>query len=124
MCIDDNPKLTAAWDKLVRMQPDMELVGVLHAADQLVDRARDLRPHVVLLDLTMEGRDPLDAAAELARTAPEARILIYSGHSDRALVDKAMDAGAWGFVGKHDEPDRILEAIRAVARGETFLGEC
>lgn len=121
LCVDDNAKLAAAWDMLVRMQPDMELAGVLESADTLVARALELRPDVVLLDLTMDGRDPLDAAAELRRTLPSARVLIYSGYSEQALIDRAMDAGAWGFVCKDDEPDRILAAIRAVARGETAL---
>jgi two-component system response regulator DesR len=121
LCVDDNPKLTAAWDRLVGQQPDMEIVGLLHSADDLVPRAIELKPDVVLLDLTMDGRDPLDAAVELARVAPAARILIYSGHNDQDVIDRAMDAGAWGFVGKDDEPTRILEAIRAIAGGQTFV---
>jgi two-component system response regulator DesR len=121
VCVDDCTRLTEAWARLFDQQPDLQMVATLTSADGLLEAAGKARPDVVLMDLTMEGRDPLEAMAELVRLNPDVRVIICSGHSDPALVDRVMDAGAWGYVGKAEEPDRIMDAIRRVAGGQTVM---
>lgn len=121
LCVDDSRELTSAWTRFFALQPDIETVGVLDRADTLGPTVSSLSPDVVLLDLSMDGRNPLDAVEELSRTNPDVRVLICSGCTDAAQIARAMDAGAWGYVDKSEEPQQVLEAIRRAARGETTL---
>jgi two-component system response regulator DesR len=121
LCVDDSARLTAAWQRLFQRQPDLEMVASLPSADDLVATVKDRKPDVVLMDLTMAGRDPLDAMSELARVEPDVRVLVCTGLTDPVLVERAMDAGAWGFVTKVEDPDRIIDAIRRVARGQVVI---
>jgi two-component system response regulator DesR len=121
LCVDDSARLISAWTRLFERQPDLEMVASLNSADELVERARDLKPDVVLMDLTMAGRDPLEALRELATATPEVRVIVCSGHTDPSVIDRAVDAGAWGYVPKIQEPTRIMDAIRTVAGGQMVL---
>ncbi len=96
----------------------MECVGVLESADALVETVLANGPSVVLLDLTMPGKDPLMAIREVAAAAPACRVLAFSGYDGPARIDNIIDLGAWGLVSKDSEPATIVEAIRRVARGE------
>lgn len=119
--MDDNDRLREAWRRLLDLQPDFEVVGALDRADTLLDAAKTLAPHVILLDLTMDGDDPLATLARLFRAQPSARCLVCSGEGDPRVIEAALDAGAWGFVGKHEDPSRVADAIRRVARGEMVI---
>lgn len=121
VCCDDSDRLTAAIERLLNMQPDIEVVGTLGSADALVDSVRELKPNVVLMDLTMAGREPLKAVADLVECCPESKVIVYSGHSDPRAADAAIEAGAWGYVHKHDAPDQLISAIRRVVKGEVVL---
>jgi DNA-binding NarL/FixJ family response regulator len=121
LCVDDSPRLTAAFVKLIALQPDMEPVGVLHRADGLVAEAAQRRPDIVLLDLTMEGQDPIAALAEMTDRDDHVRVIVFSGVSDERLIEEAMNAGAWGYVDKAQDPGRVLDAIRRVGAGEVVL---
>jgi two-component system response regulator DesR len=123
MCVEDHPRVVAAIQKLLDMQPGIEVVSVLPRADGMLDAVKRDEPDVVILDLTMVGRDPLDTLAELSRAVPDIRVIIYSGSSDPQLISRAIDAGAWGYVCKGDDPKRIVDAIRAVARGEMLFDQ-
>lgn len=96
----------------------MACVGVLDSADALIERVLEARPDVVLLDLTMPGKDPLMAIRELAVAAPWCRVLAFSGYDDDERMMNIAAAGAWGLVSKDADPTRVTKAIRRVAAGE------
>jgi len=118
LCVDDSRDIGALCRRLVDAEPDMECVGVLESADALVETVLANGPSVVLLDLTMPGKDPLMAIREVAAAAPACRVLAFSGYDGPARIDNIIDLGAWGLVSKDSEPATIVEAIRRVARGE------
>ncbi|MCC6661667.1 MAG: response regulator transcription factor [Phycisphaerales bacterium] len=121
LCVDDNAKLRAAWERLLAREPDVDLVGVLSTADDLVETASNKGADIVLLDLSMEGKAPLDAVAEMARDCPGVKVVIYSASSAPDMVDRAVAAGAWGYVDKLADPDQVIDAIRRVFGGEVVL---
>ena len=73
---------------------------------------------IVVLDLTMPGRTPLEALGELSRTNPGVRTIVFTGHDDPSTITAAADAGAWGLVSKMGEPGDLIKAVRRVAAGE------
>lgn len=121
LCVDDNPLVVEALALKLGLLGGFDWLPPVDDADRLVEAVRVLQPDIILLDLDMPGRDPLDALAELARLGTAARVLIFSGHTRADLVERAIDAGAWGFIGKHSDVETIVSAIRSVARGEFLL---
>lgn len=114
--VDDNERLTAAWARLIAQQSDMRLAGTLHRADELIEFVSRGDVDIVLIDLTMDGRDALDAIAELGKVSPSTRVVVCSGQSRDPWEHRAKEAGAAEFVDKIEAPATILETIRRVAR--------
>ncbi|MBY0308252.1 MAG: response regulator transcription factor [Phycisphaerales bacterium] len=122
LCVDDGPDMTAMLRLNIESDPAMRCVGCLASADHLLDEVRRQNPppDVVLLDATMPGKDPLEALRELDAAFPRVRTIILSGDSDAAFIDRVFAAGAWGYVSKGDEPGTVLQAVRAVAKGNVW----
>lgn len=116
--VDDEPRLRECWERLIRAQTDMMLLRSLRSADDLIQTV-PAEDSIVLLDLSMPGRDPLDAAAELRDRRPRCKVIVYSGYSDPRTAREAIAAGAWGLVDKLTPANDILDAIRRVASGGT-----
>jgi two-component system response regulator DesR len=120
LCVDDNPLVVDALALKLSLLGGFEGLAPVSDASRLVEEVMRQAPDIVLLDLDMPGRDPLEALGELAAIST-ARVLIFSGHTRPDLVDRAIDAGAWGFVSKHADVETIVAAIRRVAGGEFLL---
>src|SRR6202043_692 len=82
---------------------------------------REQRPTLVILDLNLPGLGGIEVIARLKIADPEARILVLSMHDDRIHVTRALQAGAAGYVSKTIPPEELLEAIRRVAGGRTYV---
>jgi DNA-binding NarL/FixJ family response regulator len=122
LCVDDNDMVAEAIRIKVRMAEGVSWLGRLADAGNLVETARELCPDVVLLDIDMPGKDAFVALEELASVCPEARVLMLSGHVRADLLDRAVEAGAWGYISKGDGIDSIIEGIRLVATGQFAMG--
>jgi DNA-binding NarL/FixJ family response regulator len=122
LTVDDAPDLAEFIRRLVRREPDMECVGTLACADNLVQEAQRLNADVVLLDLSMPGVDPLSVCPDLLKAA-ECRVVVMSGRDDPETIDRVRAAGASGFVSKDADPGEILAGVRAVGAGETYFKE-
>jgi len=127
LCVDDAKDITCSLDWCIRAERDMESAGCLYSANDLRAEVDRKRPDVILLDMHMPGKDPLEALRELTAAggsgaAGSVRVIAYSGRDDQTAVDSAIEAGAWGYVSKDTEVPRLLEAIRAVARASVPFG--
>jgi DNA-binding NarL/FixJ family response regulator len=115
---DDHAMVRAGLRALLDAQPDMEVVG--EAEDGLVieTRCRELRPDVILMDVTMPGRGGIAAVADVRRASPRTRIIVLTMHEDEAYVRLAASAGVDGYVLKRALAGELVAAIRAVHAGE------
>lgn len=118
LCVDDSPDLAEVLGIMVAEEDDLEHVGTLHDAQGLLDAIQRSAPNVVVIDLGMAGKKPLVAIREACEKFPQTRSLVFSGHDAADDIDGALEAGAWGFVSKHDDPGALIDAVRRVARGE------
>jgi len=118
---DDHTLVRAGLRRLVDSFDGIEVVGEASSADEVVQRARQMVPDVVLLDVSMPGRSGFDALAELRENQPDISVVIMSMHDDSLHVREAMQRGASGFVVKEAAPAELEVAIRAAAAGRTFL---
>jgi DNA-binding NarL/FixJ family response regulator len=114
LLVDDNDDLAEALAMIIEDEPDMTCVHRLNSADELMPTLDKHRPDVVLLDLSMPGRDPLDALGEASSAFPDVRIIMLSGYQDPALMDTALERGAWSYVCKSGDIAEILKSVRTV----------
>ena len=118
---DDHTLIRAGLRRLVEAFDGVEVVGEAANADEVVIRTRDVVPDVVLLDLSMPGRNGFEALDELRRVAPDTAVVIMSMHDDTAHVREALARGARGFVVKEAAPAELEIALRAAFAGRVFL---
>jgi DNA-binding NarL/FixJ family response regulator len=118
---DDHPVVRDGLRAMLATQPDMELVGEAATGTEAVERARALRPDVVLMDLQMPKLDGPAAIATLRQQAPEVRVLVLTTFGTDADITRAVDAGATGYLLKDAPREQLFGAIRAAARGEAVL---
>jgi two-component system response regulator NreC len=121
MIADDHAILRAGLKMLVNAQADMEVVSEAPDGERAVQVARETRPDVALLDLTMPGVGGMNALREMARDCREIRVLVLTMHDDPAYLRSALAAGAAGYLLKRAVDAELLAAIRAVHRGGIFV---
>ena len=120
LIVDDHPLTREALAGLLE-QHDFGVVGQAGDGEQAVDLARQLMPDLVLLDLSMPGLNGLEALPRLREAAPDCEVVVLtaSGTEDNLLA--AIRGGAAGYLLKTEPPERLIEFLRAVTRGEAAL---
>ena len=121
MIADDHALLRAGLKMLVNAQADMEVVSEASDGEKAVQTARETRPDVALLDLTMPRVGGMKALQEMARDCRETRVLVLTMHDDPAYLRSALAAGASGYLLKRAVDAELIAAIRAVHRGGIFV---
>jgi DNA-binding NarL/FixJ family response regulator len=119
--VDDHVLVRSGMRALLDAQPDFEVTGEASDGAEGVELALRSRPDVVLMDLAMPVLDGIEATRRILAAGSKARILVVSSHDDDGLVLRALRAGATGFFLKDAAADRLAEAVRAVAKGDTLL---
>lgn len=120
--VDDHPLFRDGVVGLLRATPDTEVVGIGGSGTEAVALAAELRPDVLVLDLHMPGGGGVEATRRIRAADPDARILVLTMDDADARVVDAVRAGARGYLLKESEPEELLHAIAAVARGEAVFG--
>jgi DNA-binding NarL/FixJ family response regulator len=118
---DDQTLVRDGFRMILDAQDDIQVVGEAADGFEAVERARELRPHVVLMDVRMPGRDGLEATRELLRESPKTHVLILTTFDLNEYVYEAMRAGASGFLLKDIPRSQLIEGVRTVAGGEALL---
>jgi DNA-binding NarL/FixJ family response regulator len=119
---DDHPLFREGVASLIGRTDDMALVGEVATGEEAVCLADDLLPDVVLMDLKMPGMGGTEATRRIVGRSPHIGVIVLTMFEDDESVFAALKAGARGYVLKDADRGMLLEAIRAVARGEALLG--
>jgi DNA-binding NarL/FixJ family response regulator len=123
LCVDDHGFLIQGLQARLAVEPDMEFVGALPSATNLLDHIKRTGADIVMLDIDMPGRDVFEAIDDLRRRLPEVRSILLSAHVRDQYIDAAYRAGAWGYLTKGDPTDIVIEAIRKVYAGEPAFSD-
>jgi DNA-binding NarL/FixJ family response regulator len=118
---DDHGIIREGLGRLIEALEDIELVGVAADGAEAVERAREVAPDVVLMDLDMPRMDGIEATRRILEDRPETSVLVLTSFSDRPRILGALDAGASGYLLKDAASDDVADGIRAAARGEAPL---
>jgi two-component system, NarL family, response regulator LiaR len=120
--VDDHRVVTRGLRLFLESFPDVRVAGVASSGEELLRRVGEWRPRIVILDLLMPGGiDGIETARRLREVAPEVRVVALTASIDEARMDGILRVGACGYVRKDADPEVLLDAVRAVARGKTFI---
>ena len=120
---DDHPVVRKGLQTCLARQGRLRIVGEAADGDEALRKARELRPDVVLMDISMPGLNGLAVTEVLRREAPEIKVLVLSVHNNKDYIFRVIQAGAHGFVSKEAPPEELLKAIESVYEGEPFFSE-
>jgi two-component system, NarL family, response regulator NreC len=118
---DDHSLVRKGFRRMLEDETDLEVIGEAVNGLDAVQKARDLQPDVLVMDMSMPELDGVQATREVARHVPNTRILILSMFSDDAYVSNSLGAGASGYMLKDAVDNDLPRAIRAIADGNSYL---
>ena len=121
LLVDDDALMRAGLDAIFSSDDAIEVVGEASDGRLAVERVRGLRPDVVLMDVRMPDVDGIAATREVVAVAPDARVVILTTFEDDEYIFGALTAGASGFLLKRTSPELLIDAIKAVAAGDSLL---
>lgn len=119
--VDDHSVVRAGLRHLLESDPTVEIVGEAATAAEGVQRAADLQPDLVILDVSMPGASGLAVIGRIREVSVKSRVLILSMYSDPEYVRESDNLGAAGYVLKDDASSELPDAIAAIKRGERFV---
>ncbi|MBI2992657.1 MAG: response regulator transcription factor [Gammaproteobacteria bacterium] len=121
LLVDDHAVVRAGYRILLERAGDIVLAGEAESGEQAYRLYTELKPDVVVMDISLPGIGGFEAIRRIIARDPRARILVFSMHEDTVFVDQAVNAGARGYITKNSAPAVLVEAIRRIAAGESYL---
>jgi DNA-binding NarL/FixJ family response regulator len=121
LCVDDHPVVRDGIAAIINLQPDMVLAGAAATGDEALERFFELRPDVALVDLQLPDMSGFDLIKKIKDKSPNARIIVLSSHEGDVDIQRALEAGAQGYVAKGIVRGELLETIRSVHAGKRRL---
>jgi NarL family two-component system response regulator LiaR len=120
--VDDHRVVTRSLKAWLESFPDIKVVGIAVSGEELLQHLAEWNPDVILQDLLMPGGiDGIETTRRILQAAPSARVIALTASVDEARMMGVLRAGAVGYVRKDAEPETLLAAVRAVARGKTYI---
>jgi DNA-binding NarL/FixJ family response regulator len=121
LCIDDHPVVRDGIAAIINLQTDMMLTGAAATGGEALERYFELRPDVTLVDLQLPDMSGFDVIKKIRDKFPNARIIVLSSHEGDVDIQRALEAGAQGYVAKGIVRGELLETIRSVHAGKRRL---
>lgn len=118
---DDHAMFRAGIKALLEADSRITVVGEASTGDEAVDRARELKPDVVVMDLSMPDSNGLEATRRIVALELDTKVLVLTVHAEEEYLVPVVDAGASGYLTKTSADTDLTEAIKVVARGQVFL---
>jgi DNA-binding NarL/FixJ family response regulator len=118
---DDHPVVRKGLQSCLARQDGIKVVGEAADGEEALQKALELAPDVVLLDISMPRKDGLAVTGALRKAAPQVKVLILSVHSNKEYLFRIIQAGAHGYVSKEASPEELMRAIESVNNGEAFF---
>ena len=117
LIVDDHPVFRAGLTGLVNLEDDLIVCGEAHDAAQAMHLLEELRPDVMLMDMSLPGKNGLDVLKDIGTLSPQTLVLIISMHDETLFAERVIRAGGRGYIMKVEGPDKIILAIRKVLSG-------
>lgn len=119
--VDDHPMAQAGTRHFLNAYPDMELVGVASSGEEAVPLCKQLQPDIVLMDVVMPGMDGIAATKALKLTVPTTKVIVVTSWGEADVVQRALQAGASGYLLKNASATELVQAVRNAYRGRPAM---
>ncbi|EIC30362.1 MULTISPECIES: response regulator [Methylomicrobium] len=121
LLVDDHAVVRAGFRLLLASVEAIEVVAEASRCEEACKLYDDFRPDVVVMDLSMPGIGGLEGIRRITARDPEAKILVFSIHDEKVYVERALAAGAKGYITKSSAPEMLITAVQAIAGGEDYI---
>src|SRR6202790_3603851 len=121
--VDDHPLFRERLSELITNELDMEVCAEAEDAQQAIDLIRNTSPDLAIVDITLKGSSGLELIKSIKALSIGVPVLVLSMHDESLYAERALHAGATGYITKHQAADEVLSAIRRVLAGEVYLSE-
>ncbi|MGN6437328.1 MAG: response regulator [Agriterribacter sp.] len=118
---DDHPEVRNAWSAFLAEQENMTVVALCTDGIEVVKAVADHQPDIVLMDINMKQTSGIDATKIITQQHPNAKVIAVSLHGSALYIKKMIDAGAKGYIIKHNVAEELLEAIHDVYNGKLYF---
>jgi DNA-binding NarL/FixJ family response regulator len=121
--VDDHPLFRERLAQLINHEPDMEVTGEADTAKDAIQLIRNTSPDLAIIDITLKESSGLELVKSIKALSIGVPVLVLSMHEESLYAERALRAGATGYITKHQAADEVLAAIRRVLAGEVYLSE-
>lgn len=121
LLVDDHAMFRAGLRALLESETGFQVVGEASSGEEAVERTLELKPDVVLMDLSMPGSNGMDATRRISALGLSTRVLVLTVHAEEEYLVPVVEAGASGYLTKTSADRDLIEALRVVARGQVYL---
>ena len=119
--VDDHAVVRAGFKMLLAAGDTIEVIGEASRGEQAIPLYQELRPDIVVMDLSMPGMGGLETIRRIVQRDSEALVLVFSVHHEQVYVNRALSAGAKGYITKNSAPEILTEAIISILRGDRYV---
>ncbi|MGF1612841.1 MAG: response regulator [Gammaproteobacteria bacterium] len=121
LLVDDHSQLHQALQAWLAEEPNIAIMGVARDTEEVIERVRDHAPAVVIVDVNITQLNGVNATESILAASPESKIIALSTHVGKPAVDDLLRAGATAYILKADAPGELVQRIRAIMRGDSYL---
>ena len=123
LIVDDHPLVRQGLSELISHEPDLEVCGEASAAGEAFQKVQSTRPDLVLIDLSLKDISGLELIKQIKAWKNTTKMLVVSMLDESIYAERALHAGAMGFVNKEEATEKVIEAVRDVLEGKVYLGD-
>jgi DNA-binding NarL/FixJ family response regulator len=123
LLIDDHPIVRQGLTQLINQEPDLHVTAEAASAREALDVLEKSHPDVVIVDISLEDRSGIELIKDIRNRAPELPILALSMHDEALYAERALRAGAKGYIMKQEATEQVMNAIRKVIEGQIYVSE-
>lgn len=123
LLVDDHPIVRQGMAQLINRERDLSVCGEANTAHEALSLLNTLKPDVAVIDVSLEDRNGIDLLKDIKTRFPKLPVLMLSMHHESLYAERALHAGAKGYIMKQEAPDRVLTAIRTILTGEVYVSE-
>ena len=121
LVVDDHPIVREGLAQMINREPDLAVCGEAESMQRALQVMDVLRPNLLIVDISLDGPDGLDLLKHVRAQDPELAVLILSMHDESIYAERALRAGANGYIMKQEATDNVLTAVRRILNGEVYV---
>ena len=121
--VEDHPVMREGYASLLNAEPDLEVCAEASSAEEAFDRAVDLEFDIAIIDLSLPGVNGIELIKRLRSLDPQLKVLVVSAHDEALYAERALRAGAQGYLMKHESARQFVTAVRTVLEGDLWISD-